>query len=157
MHYVGEDPCSSYNNAMRCCQTLLNQSQHIDKVINAQSSEQKESNRLLVKTSMDVVRWLTLQGCAFRGHDETSSLKNRGNFLEFVLVLASYNDKVARVVMENASKNAKYTFHMIKKEILHILANKVRNKFIMMWEILNFVSLLMKHVMNPKENKWPLF
>ena len=117
----------------------------------------KESNRLQVKTSIDVVRWLTLQRCAFRRHDETSFSRNRGNFLELVSLLASYNDKVARVVMENAPKNAKYTSHIIQKEILHILANKVPIKFVMMWEILNFVSLLMKHVMNPKENKWPLF
>ena len=98
MHHVGEDQCSPHNNAVRCCQTLLNQSQHIDKVMNTQSLKQKESNRLRVKTSIDVVRWLTLQGCAFRGHDETFSSRNRGNFLELVSLLASYNDKVEELL-----------------------------------------------------------
>ena len=91
----------------------MNQSQHIDKVINAQNLEQKENNCLRVKTSIDVVRWLTLQECAFRGHDETSSSRNRGNFLELISLLSSYNDKVARLVMKNAPKKAKYTSHMI--------------------------------------------
>ena len=128
LNHVGQDPCSPHNNAKKCCQDLLNQSQHIDKVINAHSLEQKEENRLRVKTSIDVVRWLASQGCAFRGHDETSDSSNRGNFLELVSLLASYNEKVSSIVMENAPKNAKYTSHMIQKEILHILANKVRQK-----------------------------
>ena len=38
--------------------------------MNAQSSEQKENNHLRVKISIDVIRWLSLQGCAFRGHDK---------------------------------------------------------------------------------------
>ena len=61
-----------------------------------------------MKTSIDTVRWLTFQGCPFRGHDETLQSKNRGNFLEMIRILASYNDKVAQVVLENAPKFAKY-------------------------------------------------
>jgi hypothetical protein len=68
------------------------------------------------------------QGCAFRGHDETPDSKNRGNFLEMIKLLASYNDKVANVVLENAPKSAKYTSHTIQKEILQVIASKVRNK-----------------------------
>jgi len=52
--------------------------------LNAQSTDQIQNNRLRVKTSIDVVRWLAFQGCAFRGYDETSNLKNRGNFLEMI-------------------------------------------------------------------------
>ncbi|TYI73823.1 hypothetical protein E1A91_D07G156900v1, partial [Gossypium mustelinum] len=51
-----------------------------------------------------------------------------GNFLELITFLASYNDKVSKVVLDNAPRNAKYISHMIQKEILHILANKVRHK-----------------------------
>jgi hypothetical protein len=38
-----------------------------------------------------------------------------------------YNEKVAKVVLENAPQNAKYTSHHIQKDILHVLANRVRN------------------------------
>ncbi|XP_059456615.1 uncharacterized protein LOC132186648 [Corylus avellana] len=100
--HIGEDPCSPHNNAVKYCEDLQNQAQHIDKVLNAQSTEQILNNRLRVKTSIDVARWLTFQGCPLRGHDETPASKNR----EF----------------------AKYTSHTIQKEILHVIASKVRNK-----------------------------
>ncbi|KAG2666570.1 hypothetical protein I3760_15G069500 [Carya illinoinensis] len=116
LNHIGEDPCSCHNNA------------HIDKVMNAQSSEQILNNRLRVKASIDVVRWLAFQGCAFRGHDETFDSKNRGNFLEMLKLLASYNDKVGKLVLENAPKSSKYTSPQIQKEILEVLAKKVRNK-----------------------------
>ncbi|XP_059448307.1 uncharacterized protein LOC132179584 [Corylus avellana] len=126
--HIGEDPCSPHNNAVKYCEDLRNQAQHIDKVLNAQSTEQILNNRLCVKTSIDVARWLTFQGCALGGHDETLNSKNRGNFLEMIQILASYNEKVASIVLENAPQSAKYTSHTIQKEILHVIASKVRNK-----------------------------
>ena len=59
-------------------------------------------NRLRVKASVDIVRWLTFQACAFRGHDESATSENQGNFLELLTLLASYNKDVDRVVLENA-------------------------------------------------------
>jgi hypothetical protein len=54
-------------------------------------------------------------------------IENQGNFIEMIKILASYNEKVATVVL---------------KKIL---------------ETLNFALLLMKHEMSLKENKWLLF
>ena len=45
-----------------------------------------------------------------------------------IRILASYNDKVAQVVLENAPKSAKYTSPTIQKEILHVIASKVQSK-----------------------------
>ncbi|XP_022681041.1 zinc finger MYM-type protein 1-like [Setaria italica] len=70
--------------------------------------------------------WLTFQGCPFRGHDESPESINRGNFIEMVKLLASYNTEVNEVVLENAPKNAKYTSPDVQKEILSILARKVQ-------------------------------
>ncbi|GAV77726.1 DUF4371 domain-containing protein, partial [Cephalotus follicularis] len=39
---------------------------------------------ILIKTTIDVVRWLTFQGCALRGHDERFESRNRGNFIELI-------------------------------------------------------------------------
>ncbi|KAF0933771.1 hypothetical protein E2562_019239, partial [Oryza meyeriana var. granulata] len=69
--------------------------------------------------------WLTFQGCPFRGHDESPGSLNRGNFLEMLKLLASYNKEVNEVVLENAPKNAKYTSPDVQKEILSIVAQKV--------------------------------
>ena len=92
--------------------------------MNAQSTKEILNNRLRVKTSINVARWLAFQGCPFRGHYETLDSKNRGNFLEIIQILASYNEKVASVVFENALKSVKYTSHIIQKEILHVIASK---------------------------------
>jgi hypothetical protein len=124
---MGNDPCSPHNNAVKCCDTLKNQSQHIENVIDKQTSEQKLNNRLRLKTSIDCIRYLTSQGCALRGHDEGPDSKNRGNFLELIELVSMYNEKVAKVVLENAPQNAKYTSHHIQKDILHVLAKRVRN------------------------------
>ncbi|XP_020967647.1 zinc finger protein 862-like [Arachis ipaensis] len=66
-------------------------------------------------------------GCAYRGHDESQSSSNRGNFLKILKFLGSYNERVKKNVLENAPKNAKYISNDVQKEILHILATKVRN------------------------------
>ncbi|XP_059436118.1 uncharacterized protein LOC132169045 [Corylus avellana] len=96
MRHVGKDPNSPHNIAVKCCEDLMNQSGHIDKIVE-------------------------------KGHDESSGSKNQGNFIELVKLLESYNDDVAGLVLENAPKNAKYTSPKIQKEILHIIANKVRD------------------------------
>jgi hypothetical protein len=80
-----------------------------------------------LKTSIDCVRYLAAQGCAFRGHDEGHNSKNRDNFLESIKLVSTYNKNVADVVLENAPENAKYTSHHVQKDILHVLAKRVRD------------------------------
>ncbi|XP_076908506.1 uncharacterized protein LOC143565408 [Bidens hawaiensis] len=70
--------------------------------------------------------WLKFQACALRGHDESSTSKNRGNLIGLIKLLTSYQDEVAKVILENSPYNAKYTSSDIQKEILSIIANKVR-------------------------------
>ena len=69
-----------------------------------------------------------MQACAFRGHDESSESFNRGNFVEMLKYTTSINESIAEVILENAPRNAKYTSPDIQKEILNILATRVRNK-----------------------------
>jgi hypothetical protein len=53
--------------------------------------------------------------------------KNRGNFLEMLELLASYNEQVGALVLDNAPQNAKYSSHQIQKEILHVFARNVQS------------------------------
>ncbi|XP_059658399.1 uncharacterized protein LOC132304681 [Cornus florida] len=128
LNHVGGSPCSAHSIAERACKDLMNQPCHIDTVMVRQTSEQVSNNRLRLKVTIDAVQWLTYQACAFRGHDESFQSSNRDNFIEMVKAFASYNDDVARIVLENAPKNAKYTSPQIQKEILHIVSRKVRSK-----------------------------
>ncbi|XP_027916063.1 zinc finger MYM-type protein 1-like [Vigna unguiculata] len=127
LKHIGKDPCSPHNIAVSACQDLLNQNCHIRNVLEVQSSDQIMKNRLRLKTSIDTVRFLSLQACAFRGHDESIESRNQGNFLEMIKLIASHNDEVAKVVLENAPFNSKYTSPKIQKELLNILSRKVKN------------------------------
>uniref|UniRef100_A0A2N9EGC5 CCHC-type domain-containing protein n=1 Tax=Fagus sylvatica TaxID=28930 RepID=A0A2N9EGC5_FAGSY len=93
-----------------------------------QDSKLVLQNRLRLKTTIECVKWLAMQACAFRGHDESSESSNRGNFVEMLKYTASINENIAEVILENAPGNAKYTSPDIQKEILNILATRVRNK-----------------------------
>ncbi|GMY39380.1 TTF-type domain-containing protein [Fagus crenata] len=108
--------------------SLSDPSLHIDKRIQVQDSKLVLQNRLRLKTTIDCVKWLAMQACAFRGHDESSESSNRGNFYEMLKYTASINENIAEVILENAPGNAKYTSPDIQKEILNILATRVRNK-----------------------------
>ncbi|GFS41709.1 general transcription factor 2-related zinc finger protein [Actinidia rufa] len=118
-------PTSPHNNAVQSIEGLRNVARHIDKVINAQSAEEIQKNRLRLKATIESVRWLSLQACAFRGHDESPDSKNRGNLIEMIKLMGKLNVEINDVVLEKAPKNAKYTSPTIQKEILHILANKI--------------------------------
>ncbi|XP_004298199.1 PREDICTED: uncharacterized protein LOC101297533 [Fragaria vesca subsp. vesca] len=83
-------------------------------------------NRLRLKTTIESVRYLAYQGCAFRGHDESVDSRNRGNCVELIKHTAKFSPEVAKVVLENAPKNATYISPRIQKQVLNILANKVR-------------------------------
>jgi hypothetical protein len=96
-------------------------------VIDKQTSEQKLNNRLRLKTLVDCICYLTSQECTLRGHDEGPNSKNHVNFLELIEIVSMYNEKVAKVVLENAPQNDKYTSYHIQKYILHVLAKRVWN------------------------------
>ncbi|ESR45621.1 hypothetical protein CICLE_v10004015mg [Citrus x clementina] len=97
------------NAAMVKWSNLKDPSRHIDKRMNAYSSQQVLENRL-------------------RGHDESVNSLNRQNFMELIKLLATMNEEINEVVLENASKNAQYIAPKIQNELLNILANKVQHK-----------------------------
>ncbi|XP_042426014.1 uncharacterized protein LOC122013864 [Zingiber officinale] len=121
------DGNSRHSFAMRKWGDLKNLDQHIDRRLEKQYSKQIEQNRLLLKVSIGSVKFLAMQGCAFRGHDESVASKNRGNYLELVALLGRMNPEIGST-LEKASKNAKYTSPEIQREILKIIADIVRDK-----------------------------
>ena len=67
---MGKGPNSTHRFATRCLKILKNQSCHIEKVVKRQTTQEIQNNQLCIKASIDIVRWLTFQACAFRRHDE---------------------------------------------------------------------------------------
>ncbi|QHO02198.1 Zinc finger MYM-type protein [Arachis hypogaea] len=77
LSHIGKGPNSFHHKALKSCDDLMKQSQHIDRLLHKQTSEEIEKNRIRLGASIDCIRWLTFQGCAYRGHDESQSSSNR--------------------------------------------------------------------------------
>ena len=118
-------PSSSHSRCVTSLDSLKRSSQHIDKLINAQSREEIIKNRKRLMGTIDTVLILAFQGLSFRGHDESSTSRNQGNFIE-LLKYKVKGTELESITLENVPQNAKYSSPKIQKEILHILANKVR-------------------------------
>ncbi|XP_073061901.1 uncharacterized protein [Primulina eburnea] len=125
--HIGKDNVSSpHRIAEKACDDLMNQPRHIQRFFDKVSLETVARNRLRLKVGIHVVRLLALQGVPFRGHDESSNSSNCGNFLEFLDIVALYNDELSCAI-EKAPKNTKYTCHDIQKQILHMFSIRMKN------------------------------
>nr|XP_023896549.1 zinc finger MYM-type protein 1-like [Quercus suber] len=121
----GKDPNSAHRVAEQMCKDLMNQSQHLQRVVDHFTIERIANNRLQLKASIFIVPYLAFQAIAFRGNDESFSSLNRGNFFESLGIVTFWNEKVAEII-EKALKNATYTLPRIQKEILHVFSAKVK-------------------------------
>jgi len=68
----------------------------IGTALNKQKDVTKEEYLVRLNTSINAVRYLSHQGLAFRGHDESEKSKNKGNFRELVWLLAKQNEKTKK-------------------------------------------------------------
>ncbi|GFY98023.1 subtilase family protein [Actinidia rufa] len=96
---------SPHNNAIKSVEGLSNVARHIDKVINAQSLEEIQKNRLRLRTTIESVRWLSLQACAFRGHDESLDSNNPGNLIAMIKLMGKLNVDIDNVVASPKRQN----------------------------------------------------
>ncbi|XP_074326606.1 uncharacterized protein LOC141664549 [Apium graveolens] len=74
------------------------------------------------------VKYFGKEGVPFRSHDESLNSSSKGHFIEIIKSYAGLNEEIAKVVLENAPKHAMYIAPSIQKEILEIIAAKIRNK-----------------------------
>ena len=113
--HVG-DHNSIHNQCQRACEMLMNPKRHIDVLLSQQSEQVKNDYHIQLTSAIDCIRFLLLQGLAFRGRDESKESKNRGNFLELLNFLSCHNEKIESV-FKNASDNNKLTAPSIQKDI----------------------------------------
>ncbi|KAM6540555.1 hypothetical protein CsatB_005002 [Cannabis sativa] len=124
--HIRKDINSPHRNAEKALADLMNQPSHVARRFANFTSQEIAENRLRLKTLIEGIRWLAFQACPFRGHDESKTSINRGNFLELLSFISSYNDKVVEV-LDKAPRNATYTSPTTQKQVSHVLGNKVRN------------------------------
>ncbi|CAN6715998.1 unnamed protein product [Malus baccata var. baccata] len=113
---------SIYNKVREAARNLMNQATHIETAVSKHSDQAHKAYRTCLNASIKCTTFLLRQGLAFRGHDESGTSSNRGNYLELLQFLANNDDKVREVVMENASGNLKLLALSIQKEIVNSCA-----------------------------------
>lgn len=89
--------------------------------------EMIKRNRHYIKTVAEVLLLCCQQDIPLRGHDESLTSLNKGNFKEFLNLVAQH-DAVVSEKLELGPRNAHYTSPKIQNDIIHILANKVRQQ-----------------------------
>ncbi|XP_061347704.1 uncharacterized protein LOC133293184 [Gastrolobium bilobum] len=100
LRHVGKNVISMHKNVVSSCSDLMNQYQHIETLVEKLTSQEIATNRLRLQVSADMTRWLALQGCAFRGHDESSD-----SIIKEILHV--FSEKVKKTIREEIS-NAKF-------------------------------------------------
>jgi hypothetical protein len=74
---MGQNSNLAHNFTIRCYENIQKTLSHIENVIEKQYEKIVLDARLRLKVSIDSIRWLTFQACAFRGHDESHDSSNQ--------------------------------------------------------------------------------
>lgn len=90
--------------------------------LSAAHAKEVKKNREYIMEIADVLRLTATQGIAQRGHDESASSTNQGNFLEILHHVAK-RDPELKKRLDSGPKNAKYTHHTVQNSILHIFSH----------------------------------
>ena len=87
---------------------------------------ERSENCHIVGVIFDIVRHLAKQNVAFREHDETSSSKNKGNFLEEIYFLSKYHQPLEDWI-DKHPQNVSYLSHVSQNEMLAICSSLTAN------------------------------
>jgi hypothetical protein len=115
---------SAHNNARRHCEDFRNQKQSVSYAITCHEEKSHLEYEERLRAVVGIARFLVSQGLAFRGHDESDTSLNKGNFLEMVDWFAERCKDVANVMNDNAPGNHKLTSPKIQKQIVQACAEE---------------------------------
>lgn len=115
---------SAHNNARRHYTDFKNQKQSVAYAMTTQTERSHLEYQDRLMAIMGVVRYLLRQGLAFRGHDESKTSRNKGNFRELLDWYAERCKAAADVLNDNAPGNHQMTCHDIQKQMVQACAEK---------------------------------
>ena len=115
-------PTSAHNNARKCCEDFRNQKQSVSYAIVRGDEKSHIEYEKRLRAVVGVARFLVSQGLAFRGHDESDTSIQQGNFKEMLKWYAKRCKDIADVVNENAPGNLQLTSPKIQKQIVQAFA-----------------------------------
>ncbi|XP_042423385.1 zinc finger MYM-type protein 1-like [Zingiber officinale] len=118
---------SAHNEARIQFEGFKNQRQSVEYSFLSGKHELEVAYRKRFTSILKVIRFLLLQGLPFRGHDESSTSSNRGNFLELLKWYSSECPEVAAVVGMNAPGNNQMIAPKIQKQLVNACAVETTN------------------------------
>ncbi|XP_042423298.1 zinc finger MYM-type protein 1-like [Zingiber officinale] len=125
MHVDGV--ASAHNDARTQLEAFQNQRQSVSHLLQAQGRGMEVAYRTRLMTTLDVTRFLLKQGLPFRGHEESLSSSNKGNFLELIEWYTQRNDEVAKTMNENAPGNNQMKSPTVQKDLTRACVAEVTN------------------------------
>lgn len=99
----------------------------LPRMLSTLDAAQKQAHASQLVTSAKVIMHLAVQGLAFRGHDESSTSVNRGNFLETRDFLIRDHAEL-ELALANVPQNAKYTSPVVQKDLTRAAADLIRQQ-----------------------------
>jgi hypothetical protein len=124
LHVGGAMSC--HNRARMACDDFKNQRTSISHKVDTHDKNVEVLYDIRQTTSLAIACFLISQGLAFRGHDETSLSKNRGNFLEMLEWYKKWNEHARIAFDELCPINAQLTSHHIQKDLTEACAKEVK-------------------------------
>ncbi|XP_025828735.1 zinc finger MYM-type protein 1-like [Panicum hallii] len=118
-------PNSAHNRSRAAFDDFDNQRASVKEKIVVHTKEAQKKYETRVDTSLAIVSYIALQGEPFRGHDESETSLNKGNFLEFLDWYKLRNEEVRQAFEFACPKNAKMTSGTIQKELAECCAQAV--------------------------------
>ncbi|XP_039146840.1 zinc finger MYM-type protein 1-like [Dioscorea cayenensis subsp. rotundata] len=116
---------SVHNDARVQFQSFQNQRQSVSHQLATYSQEMDVEYHTRLTAVLDVTHFLLKQGLPFHGHDESLSSLNKGNFLELLEWYSLRNDKVFKVVNQNAPANNQMTSPKIQKKLANACETEI--------------------------------
>ena len=99
----------------------------IDNRLESGRLQQIKHNRHYISTIVQALLFCAHQEIALRGHNESETSSNRGNFLELMQLLAKH-DNIVMSRLEDGPHNATYTSPEIQNLLLNVMASMVRRQ-----------------------------
>ncbi|XP_042380279.1 zinc finger MYM-type protein 1-like [Zingiber officinale] len=118
---------SAHDDARTQLEAFQNQRQSVSHLLQAQEHGMEVAYHTRLTATLDVTRFLLKQGLPFRGHDESLSSLNKGNFLELIEWYTQRNDEVAKTMNENAPGNNQMKSPTVQKDLAWACAAEVTN------------------------------
>jgi hypothetical protein len=115
---------SMHNSCMKDYDDYNNQRQSVASKFARAARESEELYKIRLTCSVDCARFLIAQGLAFRGHDESFTSLNKGNFREMVDWEKTKNEQV-RDAFDRAPQNCVMLCGDIQKEHAESCAHEV--------------------------------